>query len=188
MRPEQHTQGKRKAPPLPRRRPLRRRICSPMAAKLRPSHGSMTSLASLFECGHVRAVETRDIRVPQARKEGKLMRELRARAAPLGPLPLPVGVVHGRCGGTGVRRALAKARAERDNPALNNPGSHQATGSALRTSHSGIAVAGEDRGVWGANRMHCGDSLCSIAFFAGLRTRSRTQGRSTLTKFACGER
>ena len=76
-----------------------------MAAKLRPSHGSMTSLASLFECGHVRAVETRDIRVPQARKEGKLMRELRARAAPLGPPPLPVGIVHGRCGGTGVRRA-----------------------------------------------------------------------------------
>ena len=87
-----------------------------------------------------------------------------------------------------ILRALAKARAERDNPALNNPGSHQATGSALGTSHSGIAVAGEDRGVWGANRMHCGDSLCSMAFFAGLRTRSRTQGRSTLTKFACGER
>ena len=88
-----------------------------------------------------------------------------------------------------ILRALAKARAERDNPALNNPGSHQATGSALGTSHSGIAVAGEDRGVWGAEQ----NALRRLPLFNGLfvcrtGTRgSRTQGRSTLTKFACVE-
>jgi hypothetical protein len=45
-----------------------------------------------------------------------------------------------------ILRALAKAR---EDPALDDPGSHQATRSALGTTHSGIAAAAcEDRGVW----------------------------------------
>ena len=56
-------------------------------------------------------------------------------------------------------------------------------------SHSGIAAAGEDRGVWGAEQNALRRLPLSNGLFVcrtGTRG-SRTQGRSTLTKFACVE-